>query len=434
VSDNASEDDTAQVVAAFRERRGVPTVYSRNDENLGVGRNIARAAEIASGGFCWLVGSDDHLSADALDAVFGLIGEHPYVSGITVPRDNFTSDMRNRIEPDRDGFYPETGHTTVFEGADEVLANLGQAFCYLSIHVVRRERLLRAVRDGLDVALSHPIWPQIYLLGLVAVRDPTWLWYPTPLVKARSHRSYLGETGEAGTDLASVHASMVRTLGDVWEELTPAGGRVYRVLIRRSYSILAMPDQVDQIKRREDHSLKGDLRMLLAFTQRFWRLRQFWRATLPSLLVPYRVVLLRERVRRRRLPRSTPLPRGAMRARVSADVPVAVPIRAMVRLATRVTNAGDATFVSSPPNPVHVSYQWRLPNGDLVLEGLRTELPGPLPPGEDANLTLRVLTPWDPGDYVLRLMLVQELVAWFDEVHRANALETPVRAARHDDL
>ncbi len=174
--------------------------------------------------------------------------------------------------------------------------------------------------------------------------------------------------------------------------------------------------------------------MLVAFTRRFWRLRKFWTATLPVLLLPHHIMRLRERVRRRLLSRCQPLEPGAMRARVSADVPRAVPIRSMIFLPARIANASDVTFASSPPNPIHMSYEWRLPNGDLVLEGFRDELPRALRPGAEAELTLRVLTPWDAGDYLLSVMPVQELVAWFGAVHADSALETCVRAAWHDEL
>jgi hypothetical protein len=100
-----------------------------------------------------------------------------------------------------------------------------------------------------------------------------------------------------------------------------------------------------------------------------------------------------------------------------------------------VTNEGNATLVSAPPNPVHVSYQWRDPaSGELRLEGMRTTLTKPLAPGETAEVTLRLLTPWQPGEYLLLITPVQELVAWFADVDPANALELSVRAGAHDDV
>jgi hypothetical protein len=82
-----------------------------------------------------------------------------------------------------------------------------------------------------------------------------------------------------------------------------------------------------------------------------------------------------------------------------------------------------------------VSYQWLDPdNGELHVEGMRTTLKKPLAPGETAEVTLRLLTPWEPGEYRLRITPVQELVAWFGDVDPGNALELTVRAAPHDDL
>jgi hypothetical protein len=68
------------------------------------------------------------------------------------------------------------------------------------------------------------------------------------------------------------------------------------------------------------------------------------------------------------------------------------------------------------------------------VEGMRTTLKKPLAPGETAEVTLRLLTPWEPGEYRLRITPVQELVAWFGDVDPGNALELTVRAAPHDDL
>jgi hypothetical protein len=436
VSDNASRDGVPEVLESFGERYGVPTVYARNDPEVGVGRNIARALEIANGDYCWPVGSDDHLAPEAVDTVFTLLAEHPGVSGITTPRDNFSHDMSERLEPDRPGFYPEPARTTLLRGTAEVLGNVGHAFAYLGAHVVHRKRFQSAAAEGLDDALAHPLWPQIHLFGQVVLRDPLWVWYPTPLIKARSHSSYIHGTGEAGEDLGSIHAHVVTTLGEVWRDLIPPRLEpVQRALLRRALMVWAAPDAIAIIKSRPEQTLVADARMLVAFTRTFWRLPGFWRGSFPALLVPYPLARLIASARRRLLPRSEPLSPQAMRTRVSADVDEVLPVRSMLRIPARVTNAGTATLVSAPPNPVHVSYQWRDPaSGELQLEGMRTTLAKPLAPGETAEVTLRLLTPWEPGEYRLAIMPVQELVAWFGDVDPANALELTVRAGAHDDL
>jgi putative sugar O-methyltransferase len=436
VSDNASTDGVAAVVEAFRERYGVPTAYGRTDPQVGVGPNILRAIELASGDYAWPVGSDDHLAPEAVERVFALLSEHPGVSGITTRRDNFSADMTERLEPDPPGFYPEPVRTTRLKGTSEVLGNLGQAFAFLGVHVLHRERFLIAAREGVEDALAHPLWPQIQLFGRVVLRDPLWVWYPTPLIKSRSHSSYILTTGEAGDDLGSIHAHVVNSLDAVWRDLIPRGfGDIRAALLRRALLVWANPHSIAIIKSRPEHSLATDARMLVAFTRSFWRLPEFWRGSFGALLVPYPLARVLAWARRRLLPRSEPLSHEEMRTRVVAAVEGPVPVRSMLSVQARVTNTGQTTLVSAPPNPVHVSYQWLDPdNGELHVEGMRTTLKKPLAPGETAEVTLRLLTPWEPGEYRLRITPVQELVAWFGDVDPGNALELTVRAAPHDDL
>jgi abequosyltransferase len=62
ISDNASDDETHEVVQRFRSR--IPRlVYSRNGTNQGFSRNFMRAVELSSGRYAWLLGSDDVVRA-----------------------------------------------------------------------------------------------------------------------------------------------------------------------------------------------------------------------------------------------------------------------------------------------------------------------------------------------------------------------------------
>ena len=68
ISDNASTDNTADVVAEHT--RGLPNVrYARHPVNLGLDRNFDHAVEIARGKYCWLLPDDDVLKPGAIAAV-----------------------------------------------------------------------------------------------------------------------------------------------------------------------------------------------------------------------------------------------------------------------------------------------------------------------------------------------------------------------------
>lgn len=83
-------------------------------------------------------------------------------------------------------------------------------------------------------------------------------------------------------------------------------------------------------------------------------------------------------------------------------------------LPIRVRNASAETWPADGPLKVALSYHWYADDGALVVwDGLRTELPADLHPGEEIELEQIVATPDDPGSYDLSLDLVREDIDWF---------------------
>ena len=123
-----------------------------------------------------------------------------------------------------------------------------------------------------------------------------------------------------------------------------------------------------------------------------------------------------------------PLPVEACRVEIAARLPEALPRGTIQQAECTVTNRGSAIFVSAPPNPVNLSYRWLEGPADAPLpEGLRSPLPRPLPPQESAACRFALEVPAVPGDYTIRITLVQEHVRWFDEVDSANGWTTRIR-------
>lgn len=78
VCDNASSDDTAAVIARFG-NTGLKLTYFQQPSNLGFGRNLNQAVSLATGDYCWLMGSDDVPAPGALAEVLARVGEGPDV-------------------------------------------------------------------------------------------------------------------------------------------------------------------------------------------------------------------------------------------------------------------------------------------------------------------------------------------------------------------
>jgi acetolactate synthase-1/2/3 large subunit len=132
-----------------------------------------------------------------------------------------------------------------------------------------------------------------------------------------------------------------------------------------------------------------------------------------------------------------PLPPEACRVHLAADVPDLLEADADVELSCTLENAGSALLVSAPPNPVLLSYRWfEAATGRWLAEpeALRTRLPHTLVPGRPVACRMKVRAPATPGKYQLRITLVQEHVAWFDELHGENACEQRVEVVARRPL
>lgn len=132
-----------------------------------------------------------------------------------------------------------------------------------------------------------------------------------------------------------------------------------------------------------------------------------------------------------------PLPADACRVNLAAVMPPQVPTDRFVELDCTVENLGTAELVTAPPNPVHLTYRWL--HGTTVVPVAaayepRFALPRPLPPRESLACSLRVRTPSVEGEYILCLTLVQEDVAWFDDVDAASACRQIVRVDKPEPL
>ena len=65
-------------------------------------------------------------------------------------------------------------------------------------------------------------------------------------------------------------------------------------------------------------------------------------------------------------------------------------------------------------NRVALGFHWIDSAGKVIREG-RTILPNNLVPGSSVTLDVKIQSPSQPGDYALRISMVQEHVAWFHD-------------------
>lgn len=125
-----------------------------------------------------------------------------------------------------------------------------------------------------------------------------------------------------------------------------------------------------------------------------------------------------------------PLPRSDMRVMVDAVLPRFLEAGVCVAMQCSVENLGGVAFETCAPHPVHLSYKWlHTVSGERVAgsEGLRVGFDTPLLPHVPRTLCAQIQAPPRTGEFRLRLTLVQEHVAWFDDVDSRNSSEAFVQ-------
>ncbi len=73
ISNNASNDNTREIIVNFQKKYPNLIKYNENAENLGVDANIVKVLEMCHGDFTWTFGDDDSIADDGLAKVINFI-------------------------------------------------------------------------------------------------------------------------------------------------------------------------------------------------------------------------------------------------------------------------------------------------------------------------------------------------------------------------
>lgn len=148
ISDNASSDNTAEIVAEYKAT--FPSItYYRHSENVGADRNYLKVVELAEGDYCWLFGSDDVMKENVITKILCEIksGADLYLCGLTLCNFDMTPVESHRVlKIESDGvfnFGNEQERRHYFELADTTTAFFG----FLGSLIVKKKRWDEVVID-----------------------------------------------------------------------------------------------------------------------------------------------------------------------------------------------------------------------------------------------------------------------------------------------
>ena len=286
ISDNASQDDTADMIAQLQTSFPLPLRYHRFESDRGV-HNFFNVVEMARAEYCWIVGSDDAIPAGSIDLVVGLLRANPGIGGLTLNKFNFDNLLETPIGTDHPIVLPrDWGVSREMRGFDEIVENCFFLFLFLSAHIFRRDLWLRGVAGMSADDIKHfRHFVHSFLYLRVARENPRWLWNALPTVVQRLGNScVLEEQGNSGLEFA------IQVTEDTMKFAAHAfAGNEAQVhmVSRKLYLIYWNPLSVASYKNGPFGSLAADRRILGFCVAQFRRNPIFWMTGICLCLVPY---------------------------------------------------------------------------------------------------------------------------------------------------
>jgi len=276
ISDNASTDDTQQVVDAYRSKFD-RLVYHRADENMGADRNFLKVVELASGDFCWLMGSDDRLREGAMAVVEKVLRDYPTVAGISVRRNLRGADMEELTHTKYEHFNRPSEQIRLIDRADDIFKALGVYVGYLSGNVLSRSQWNRVVAEC-PVDKFYNAWVHVYVIGQMIRRNPQWVYVPSGCVDWRMNNdSFLAEGNYRRLEID------VRGYSDITQALFGRESPVYRHMMGRMLPHARHRILATRAQGRES-GFTPKARALIA---RYYKpLPSLWVQILPALYAP----------------------------------------------------------------------------------------------------------------------------------------------------
>jgi glycosyltransferase involved in cell wall biosynthesis len=432
ISDNASQDGTAEIVAGLAARASCPVRYRRLPQDLGLVANLLSAVELAQGEYCWLMGSDDLPQEGALGRALERIQAMPGLTGYLVGAvyvDAEDPTKRSRQLPR--AFHPAGGHPRQIDGLDAIYEQCGNSWIVLSWNIVERAAWNAALERQRDRVLANPAYPQVVILAEMARARAQWGWLAEPLVRQRNAPTFLFEAGDV--PLADRWSNLIEGVAAVWADILGGrGGRRWRQRMRMVARVWGSAEDVRATKLYDRPPLSSQARFARAMFSAFWPVRHYWRDVVVATLTPVWLTRARHSAGAGRLARRVTFRPGQLI--LSGQLPSRLAESSVASIDVLVRNAGPRAVPVTGPDAVTIAQRWWTPDGvPLEWAMLQTnELAGMALPishtvrrGRAVSTEIPIYAPVEPGCYRLEIVAHQP-GRWLDEAGVATALSATV--------
>lgn len=190
ISDNGSTDATQQMLEDFKKKCPIDVLINRNDNNLGLDKNILKVVERSEAEFVWLLSDDDGIENGGINYIYDFLTTNKDIDILILSNMPYDSKLHSKL-PTRRRRVSEDIH--VFSTPFEAISELPFELSLISQCIFRKSKW-SAVENREEFIGSWYIHVFVLLLMIKRGAKVVHLKEP-PLVKYRSFNSSLSGNG-----------------------------------------------------------------------------------------------------------------------------------------------------------------------------------------------------------------------------------------------
>jgi len=268
ISDNASADDTGNIVHAFQDTH--PWIrYHRNEQNIGAERNFYHLAKLAQGENIWIFGDDDIMEVSAVSRVLDNI-----CAGYDLTICNYSLwDKQFVVQLKANGLDGEQDQS--FDDSNALMERFGLHLGYISCVVIKRRLFLKLPSDEYESFTEYG-FPFLFAVYYGVANDVCNMSY----VAESMLRNRGGNSGDYDWYKYFVTGSSL-----IFDELLQTGYTKMAVCAAKQNVLTSfvIPNMIGMKLRMSRQENSKTLNLLFKYYKHYW---QFWVYCLPITIAP----------------------------------------------------------------------------------------------------------------------------------------------------
>lgn len=167
ISDNASTDNSSEVIAQWRQKTTIPIIYVKNEQNLGADANFLKVIEIATGDYCWFLGADDRIITEKIPFIYHICKNQEFD---IILGDRINTNVSGDILGNQ--YYSKHQMIVTKDNFSDYLMNsdtIASIYSYISSIIFKREKWNNLIKAQADIVSSFLGSSYVHVFVLLAM-------------------------------------------------------------------------------------------------------------------------------------------------------------------------------------------------------------------------------------------------------------------------